>query len=513
MVGLLAFTMCFIAVPLIAQDADQPGADEQPAEAQKAAPTKRFAGEVTVTAQKREEELIDVPISVKAIPADTIEKINAQELADIARLVPSMSITDLQRGNNNVQIRGLGSNVGNVGTVALFNDGIISAMRSQTNGTFAEQDSALYDVERVEVLRGPQGTLYGEGSFGGVINIISKRPDPQKFSASLSADYFSIKDGDSSNYNLAAMVNVPLVQDKWALRVVGHTRDRGGYVDAVNALPVFFGMPAELVGEDLNTEKFHGGRVSLGYHGDKVVANLILKTQKAELGISNYTSPTTIEFVNMLGGTSFDTELSQALFGTAYGSESTINEGVLDIDVVTGAGTLTSITGFGDVDADNFASDAHADNRAFSQELRLSSESSGALNYTVGAYYRSSTRDITFSGSPFGDTSLDQWSIYGQLYWDISEVVRATLGVAYAEFSSEVTDSLNGLPTAKNDFDDVSPKIALNWQPNQRTNAYVSVAKGFRAGGANIDESFGTDPNFQQGFDPDTIWNYEIGLK
>jgi len=517
-VFLVVFVMFFaLSPPLFAQQAEEPTTDEPDADEidQLIADSDRqFAGEITVTAQKREEALIEIPISIKAITSDTIESINAQDLADIARLVPSMSMTDLSRGGNNVQIRGLGSNVGNVGTVALFNDGVISASRTQSNGTFAEQDSTLFDVERVEILRGPQGTLYGEGSFGGVINLISKRPDPQKFAASFSGDYFGIKDGDSSNYNLAGMVNIPLVRDKWALRVVGHTRDRGGYVDAVDVVPaLFIGTPAVLVGEDLNTEKFYGGRVLLGYRGEKLFATLIVKTQTTELGISNYTSPTTIDLANSIYGTSFNPDLSQALFGPAYGSESTTNEAVLDINVVTPVGMFTSITGFGDVDADNFASAAHADNQAFSQEFRLSSESSGAINYTVGAYYRSSTRDIELASMPFGDTLLDQWALYGQLYWDMSEKVRATFGLSYAEFSSEVTDSLNALPTAKNDFDDVSPKIALNWQPTDRTMAYVSASKGFRAGGANIDESLGTDPSFSQGFVPDTIWNYELGLK
>jgi outer membrane receptor protein involved in Fe transport len=520
----LALLVTFLSTPstLHAQAAEQQAAEEQAAgeqaaDDQAAAARGKFTGEITVTAQKREEALIDVPISIKAITSDDLETINAQELADIVRLVPSMSMTDLQRGGNNVQIRGLGSNVGNVGTVALYNDGIISATRTQSDGTFAEQDPTLFDVERVEVLRGPQGTLYGEGSFGGVINFISRRPDPSRFSASFSGDFFSIKDGDSSNYNAGAMVNIPLVKDRWAVRLVAHSRDRGGYIDGVDVLPLFFGQLPEFVGEDLNTEKFYGGRVLLGYTGEKVFANLIVKSQKTELGIANFTSASVIDFVNQLIGSSFDPELSQTLFGSTFGSEETTNEAVLDINVATPIGLFTSITGWGDVEAEIFSDPgAIAENDAFSQEFRLSSESSGALNYTVGAYYRSAERLFELGpggGIPFGFTSMDQWSVYGQLYWDISQQVRATLGAAYAEFDSEVRDDLNPLPAAKNTFDDVSPKLALNWQPNDSTNAYVSAAKGFRAGGANIDESLGTDPTYSEGFDPDTIWNYEVGVK
>ncbi len=139
---------------------------------------------------------------------------------------------------------------------------------------------------------------------------------------------------------------------------------------------------------------------------------------------------------------------------------------------------------------------------------------SGSINYTVGFFYRDADRTVELTGGiPFVDTSIEQWSFFGQLYWDITEELSATFGMRYGEFKSAVTDTLNGLPTAKNKFEDVSPKVALNWTPSDNTMSYISIAKGFRAGGANVDVSLGTDPSFSQGFDSDEIWNYEIGLK
>jgi len=235
--------------------------------------------EIIVTAQKRQENLQEVPISIKALTAETLEMINADSLDDIARLVPSLSMTDLSRGGNSVQIRGLGSNVGSVGTVAIYNDGIISFGRTSSGGTFSEQDSGLYDVSRVEVLRGPQGTLYGEGSFGGVVNIISTKPNPEKFEASISAGFFDIEDGGSDSTDIAGMVNIPLIDNTLALRVVGYSNDHDGYIDGYNILNTYIAAlyqsygypmdpmdsPPELVGEGINTEKVTGGRVMLGY--------------------------------------------------------------------------------------------------------------------------------------------------------------------------------------------------------------------------------------------------------
>ena len=136
--------------------------------------------EIIVTAQKRQESVQEIPISIKVLSAETLQTVNATGLEDIARQVPSVSMADLGRGNSNVQIRGLGSNVGSVGTVAIYNDGIISASRVQSSGTFDEQDSALFDIERVEVLRGPQGTLYGANSIGGLLKYVTLDPSPDR---------------------------------------------------------------------------------------------------------------------------------------------------------------------------------------------------------------------------------------------------------------------------------------------------------------------------------------------
>ena len=114
-----------------------------------------------------------------------------------------------------MQIRGLGSNVGSVGTTAIYNDGVIAASRIASSGTFTEQDSVLFDTDRVEVLRGPQGTLYGEGSFGGVVNIISKRPNPQGIRSGVSGNWYDIKNGGSGGNDINGMINCRSSRTNW----------------------------------------------------------------------------------------------------------------------------------------------------------------------------------------------------------------------------------------------------------------------------------------------------------
>ena len=143
---------------------------------------------VVVTAEKRSEPIEKTPISIKAISGAELNEINADSAQDYLRSVPSVSILARAiRRKPEIQIRGLGSDVSNVGTITVYNDGVVSpSQENQASGAYSEEDPGLYDMRDIEVLRGPQGTLYGEGSLGGVINIKSNRPDLNDYQASAS---------------------------------------------------------------------------------------------------------------------------------------------------------------------------------------------------------------------------------------------------------------------------------------------------------------------------------------
>lgn len=485
--------------------------------------------EVVVTAQKRAETIQEIPISIKVLEAGTLETVNADSLDDITRLVPSMSMAETGgRGRSNVQIRGLGSNVGSVGTTAIYNDGIIAASRIASSGTFTEQDSVLYDVERIEVLRGPQGTLYGEGSFGGVINIISKRPDPTGFDAGLSGSWFDIEGGGSGSNDINGMLNIPLIKDKLAIRVVGFRNDHEGYIDGYDALPTYlaglYGLdpadyPPTQTGKDLNTELVTGGRFAIRYTSGALDANLILKRQKIEIGLAALET----DYLNLMKDYAPKGREASALFigsdalVSSFAGEILTDEGVLELNYKSSLGTWTSLTGYGQIDVETLGGST-SDNDAISEELRFSTDSDGAINWTAGVYYRSAEITEVFETTPVNNEKVDQWSVFGQMYWDITPAVRATLGLRYGQQTTEVTDLLNEaelgpLAYSKADFDDLSPKLAVDWRMNDDTMLYASIARGYRSGGANVDASLGEDPNFTRDFQADSIWDYEIGAK
>jgi iron complex outermembrane receptor protein len=485
--------------------------------------------EIVVTAQKIQESVQEIPISIKVLSAETLETTNADSLDDITRLVPSMSMAETGgRGRSNVQIRGLGSNVGSVGTTAIYNDGVIAASRIASSGTFTEQDSVLFDTDRVEVLRGPQGTLYGEGSFGGVVNIISKRPNPKEVEAAFSGSWFTIKDGGSGSNDINAMVNFPLIQDRLAVRLVGVRNDHEGYIDGYDILPTFLEIlsggdpssaPPTLIGRDLNTEKVTGGRLSIGYTGESTSATLILKRQDTSIGLAGLE---TDFFDIMQDYAPHGREASAAFIGPdalvpSYAGKVEADEAVLEFNAQTGHGTWTSLTGYGRNDVNSIGGGA-SDNKAWSQELRFSTDRDEPINWTAGAFYRTAEIDEDFGGVPINHEEIDQWSVFGQMYWDINTTVRATFGLRYGEQDTLVIDRANepqiaDAARAEGKFDDLSPKLALDWRVREETLLYASMAKGYRAGGANVDSSLGQDPDFTRAFKADSIINYEVGAK
>lgn len=484
--------------------------------AQDAADENTVLEEIFVTAQKMEQREQDIPISIKSISSDVLEMINAERFEDMARLVPSLSFTDRQRGQNQVLIRGLGT-VNGVSTVAIYNDGVISASRINGAGSFGEMDPTFYDVNRVEVLRGPQGTLYGEGSFGGVINIISNRPDPTAFDASASVTWRDIDEGSSDNFDYAAMINIPLISDRLALRMVGSYVDHDGFIDKYDTM-------SGVISENINTEETTSWRAMLGYDGEMFDADLIYRYQEILLGGSNIAWPETAAYTGL--GDKY-TQFTAGETENKYEN----SEFVLDMDWDFDSMVLTSLTSSAEVDTlsqitipGQVSSPNVGDFDAWTQELRLASVGGENFDWIVGAYYRDANRKASISGILTLDTNQTSSSIFGQFYWYLSKSLTATIGLRYENIEANKTAVVYGSyeEFSKGDWSHASPKVTLDWAIRDNLMLYATVAEGFRTGGLNTNFALalGLPPGllvpiepYQETFDPDSVWNYEIGMK
>jgi outer membrane receptor protein involved in Fe transport len=178
-------------------------------------------GEVIVTATRRAERLQDVPESISAFDASTISMRGLQQMDDIVKYVPGMSIAQREPGGTTLIFRGVASSgiqFGAVSSSALYLD------EQPITQSGRNPDPRFIDIERVEALRGPQGTLYGASSQSGTLRVITAKPDPTGFDAWTEAQVNSVSDGDTG-FDLSAMVNIPLVADRLSLRLVGFTAE------------------------------------------------------------------------------------------------------------------------------------------------------------------------------------------------------------------------------------------------------------------------------------------------
>jgi len=186
--------------------------------------------EVVVTATKRETKLLETPISMTVLGADVLQAVDADDFSDYERLIPGLTAIDSGPGQKRYALRGLQS--AGEPEVALYHDEIpISGLPGGSLDTGDSQpDLKLFDVDRIEVLRGPQGTLYGNGSMGGAIRIISKRPDLQTYSAHTDLGG-AVTEGGAPSLRTSALVNIPVIAGRLALRLDGYYRHDGGWID------------------------------------------------------------------------------------------------------------------------------------------------------------------------------------------------------------------------------------------------------------------------------------------
>lgn len=449
--------------------------------------------EIIVTAQKREQTLLEVPISVSAFTGDALERTGATELADFLQTAPGVSLIDSQSGSQEINIRGVSSLFGD-SPVGYYLDEVSFSVLGNTGVV----DVRTFDLERVEVLRGPQGTLYGDGSLGGVVRVLTRNPNLKEFEGKADLTGSQTTDSDDANWAAKAAVNLPLVEDKIALRVVGSTEQNQGWIDN------------PLTGErDFNDRDIDTARAKLR----------IAPSDRLDvvLGVWHYEEAST-------DGTSLDDRTS--ILGRAR------NETEYDIFNLTasydfGSMSLVSATAVMDWSSDSVGTFAalplinEQTQDLTQQELRLTSNAGDGFRWTTGVFFRKIERDLTaqitgFDFNQFSDSKA--WAVFGEATWPLfTDRLEATLGLRYFEDERSRRDTPDLLGEVSSKFDSVSPRVNIAWRPSDAWMVYGNVSKGFRSGQiqpiVSIVTARALGIDVPIGVDAEELWSYEVGAK
>ncbi len=467
--------------------------------------------EVIVTAQKRSERLIDVPISMAAITERAMRDAGASQLGEVLGTVPGVSLVDSGSGSQNINIRGINSVYGN-SPVGYYLDELPFTYLGNTQ----LPDVRMYDVQRVELLRGPQGTLYGDGSLGGTIRVLTNDPDLEKLNFGADLEAGSTRGGTTSNTE-QAMLNLPLKENTIAARLVASHEDLGGWVD--NAA---------------NGDKNQNGRTADTFRGKLRFA----VNDRLDIVLSGWHTKEHVlgDSTSLPNYTSIDPVTDNTTQYDLYAA--TVRYKFDSVDLVSASSKMSynndanigDYFGFGP-----FNTARQID--VFSQEVRLASTGSGRFRWTSGVAYRSLKQQTNLAIPAFGITQdqrhkSDSYAIFGEATWSFTEKLDLTAGLRYfkddQQFREPVAPALLALIRQRNptftgttnpSFHSVNPKVNLAYHFSPDWLGYATVAKGFRTGLAqpviSLQSAILSNPpiSIPIGIDPETLWSYEVGTK
>jgi iron complex outermembrane recepter protein len=522
--------------------------------------------EVLVTATKRSTTLQEVPFSVAALSAEDLKQSGAQNIVDVARNVPGLYIADLGPGQSQVAIRGISA-----GQVIRDQPGVKESVgiyldESPISVALFTPDLDLYDLDRIEVLRGPQGSLFGAGSSSGAVRFITAQPDIGEFGASVDFTLSSVTDGETGG-DLRGSVNVPLGETA-AMRAVGYHSELPGFIDSY--------YPGRAVREDVNSGTRTGGRLAFRFEPNE---NLTITPRVVYQKLETDGYPR-VDAYNILGNV-FTTTEPQVDPGDR-GQVTQIREGITDeftmgdLKLEFGFGELgltsvttlidrqvlvlrdaSQLTGSVTQDVGGTAAQVRIDSplyddtdlQTFSQEIRLASTGEGAFQWLVGGFYQSADRKYgqtlptegydqilpRGAGAPvdtpyYSRFSYDfsQFAFFGEATYKFSSQWQLTGGLRYYNFEEDRIITIAGafadLPRQNElgttESDGVSPRVILAFSPGRDVQLTAQVARGFRLGGINdpLNATLcqGNDLTNYSGhptWDDEKVTNYELGAK
>ena len=541
-----------------------------PAPADDASKPVGFREEVVVTAQKRTEAIADIPASVTVVPEQLLEQQRVDDFKDLLPLVPGLSLTETRPGSTRVTLRGI--NTGGVAsTIGIYFDDVpFGSSTGLANGSISAGDFDTFDVARVEVLRGPQGTLYGASSLGGVLKFVPNPPRNDRFEARLLGSAETVDNGDPG-YSLTGMANVPLGA-KAAVRASGFYRSDSGFIDSIgnNPVPSLATPGVNVIGgtrvaNGLNALDRFGGRLAVLVEPSKRFSVTVgAQIQDIDTDASSVVDadPRSLEPLNPTPvQSSYQKEFNDTKYrvynGTVDGDlgparlQSVTSYGTFETDFQSDLAIATNLTGGPPLSALVTQLFGNARTRPlsavlpqttstdkFTQELRLVSAKSKAFDWLVGGYYtnedsaikqkitavEAGTDDVATGIPILADVALDstyeEIAGFANATWHATPRFDLALGGRLSHNKQVASQRSDGpLAGGPAQFDDVksseSPftfSFAPRFEIGKSSSIYGRVATGFRPGGPNVLPP-AAPASVPRTYDSDRLTSYEVGLK
>lgn len=451
---------------------------------------------ITVTANKQEENIQDVPMSITAFDELTLEDKSITSVGELTDSVPNLIFIDQGvSGAKTPTMRGVnaGLETFDVAT-ALFIDGVPIL-------SFAGYEDTLQNIERVEILRGPQGTLYGRSAQAGAINIITRQPD-NEFRGKISVDA-----GEDNKKDVSLNVSGPIFQDKFFIGLSGQYYDKDGFIKN--------GYTGDMEGKK---EHWYGKGQLRWTPTDALDINFIVS--RLEYNNDGYTMGLSEEGASSMGVIPSGDRKVYSGFDTKEDSINTAQSLKISYDF-NNALNLTSITthrlyeektaadwDFNPADLSYTTNDNEYD--SISQELRLTSNTE-KMNLIAGIFYHkfdNAFNNMWRSWPTKRDMGGETYALFGQLRYALTDKLGITGGLRYEHQDKDFEDHVLGR-AKDNSWDDIAPKFSVDYAFTPEVMGYATIAKGFRPGGFNL---WSRDAKYDS-YDSEELWSYEIGAK
>lgn len=524
-----------------------------------------FSEELVVTSQKRTATLLEIPMSITALSGETMEQQRVEDFLDFVPLVPGLSVETGTPGQTRITLRGI--NTGGVAsTVGVYVDDVpFGSSTGLANAAVLAGEFDTFDVARIEVLRGPQGTLYGASSLAGVFKYVMNEPSTAGVEARLLGSVETVTDGDLG-YSLKGMLNLPL-SDAWAVRASGFYRFDDGFIDSIGNNPIpsltepgVNVVDGTLVEEGLDTMDSFGGRVAALYRPSEAFSfTLAAQIQQIESGAPNSLDADPATFEPLYGGL-VQSRYQRQTVDTTY----QIYSGTLDWDF--GPADLVSVTSYATFEQELRLDAAYTMSLSpgiplasllsyllgtplsailpqttstdkFTQELRLVSDDNDSFEWLVGAFYTDEDSAIlqqivaltanTENPAPgipiLADLALpstyEEYALFADATWHVTPRFDLSFGGRGSWNDQSATQYGEGpligsvsYPDATSSESPFTYSFSPRYELASNSSVYLRIASGFRPGGPNVLPP-GVPEDTPLTYESDSLTSYEVGWK